>query len=343
MGQYADLTSSVPSTILSCSLTMDTTATKIYQHLLGAHKIVIAPHQNPDGDAIGAATAFQEYLANYGKDAQIFCATPVNPSLHFLPHATEVTDDAAVFNNKAVDTIVVLDSGDLRYNGIANLVAGHPATLINIDHHPTNERYGHINFVMPTAASTTEILFHYFRRNRIHINHKMATSLLTGLSTDTGNFTNAATSVSALAASAELLSSGGNFNLVTHETLANKSISALRLWGLVSSRLERDTATGLTSTYMTQEDLKRFMVPDSEAEGISNFLNNLENTPIALVLRELPDGQIKGSFRTTHDDIDVSSLAKQLGGGGHKKAAGFTQPGPIEAVLQKIRAMLSGG
>lgn len=319
---------------------MNHTATHIHNRLKQATKVMIVPHQNPDGDAIGAATAFQEYVRELGKEAVIFCVTTVTYKLHFVPHATEVVQDPSIFKDPAFDTIVVLDSGDLRYNGIADLVAGHKATIINIDHHNTNEKYGHLNLVIPTAASTTEILYHYFRHNGVRINRKMATSLLTGLSTDTGNFTNSATSISALSVGGELLSSGGNFNLVTNETLKNKSIDALKLWGVVLGRLHRDERTGLTSTYITQDDLKKNNVPANEAEGISNFLNNLENTPVSLVLTELPDGNIKGSFRTTRDDIDVSALAKSLNGGGHKKAAGFTQPGPIASVLQKILEML---
>lgn len=319
---------------------MDQVAKQIHTHLLKAGKIIVAPHQNPDGDAIGAATAFREYLTALNKEAAIFCATPLNEKLRFVPHSDEVTTDPAIFQDRSFDTIVVVDSGDLRYNGIASFVQNTPHTIINIDHHATNEHYGHFNLVLPTAASTTEILYHYFRHNSIRINQKMATSLLTGLTTDTGNFTNAATSSSALNAGGELIRSGGNLNLVTNETLKNKSIDALRLWGQVLGRLEKDEATGITYTYLTLQDLIDYHVPDTESEGIANFLNNLEDNHIALILKELPGGQVKGSFRTTKDDVDVSALAKKLNGGGHKKAAGFTVGGTIEQVWEKIKQLL---
>lgn len=319
---------------------MNTTAKQIHNHLLKAGKIIIAPHQNPDGDAIGSATAFHEYLSGIGKEAVIFCITPANDKLLFVAHSGEIVTDPAIFKDNSFDTIVVLDSGDLRYNGIAPYVVGTPHTIINIDHHATNEQYGQFNLVNIGASSTAEILYHYFRANGVHINQKMATSLLTGLTTDTGNFTNAATSSSALNASGELIRSGGNMNLVTHETLKNKSIDALRLWGTVLGRLEKDARTGITHTFLTQQDLLDFHVPDNESEGIANFLNNLEDNHIALILKELPNNQVKGSFRTTKDDVDVSALAKKLSGGGHKKAAGFTQTGTIKEVLQKIFSLL---
>lgn len=319
---------------------MNQVAKQIHTHLLKAKKIVVAPHQNPDGDAIGAAAAFHEYLTNLGKEASIFCITPVNEKLRFVPHSGDVVTDPIIFKDPSFDTIVVVDSGDLRYNGIAPFVENTGHTIINIDHHATNEHYGHLNLVMPTAASTTEILYHYFRHNSVRINQKMATALLTGLTTDTGNFTNSATSSSALNAGGELIRSGGNLNLVTNETLKNKSIDTLRLWGAVLGRLEKDELVGIAYTYLTQQDLQDYHVPDTESEGIANFLNNLEDSRVALVLKELPGGQVKGSFRTTRDDIDVSTLAKKLNGGGHKKAAGFTADGTIEQVLEKIKRLL---
>ena len=311
-------------------------ATAIHKQIQKARKIMIVPHQNPDGDAIGSATAFHEYVTDLGKPAVIFCVTPVNSRLHFVPRGIPVESDPNVFKDPEIDIIVTLDSGDLRYAGIAQHVKDHSATLINIDHHATNENYGQLNLVIPTAASTTEVLYRYFRHNGIHISQNMATALLTGLSTDTGNFTNAATSVSALLVGSELISSGGNYNLITNNTLKNISIGALKLWGRAFSRLQKDERLNLTYTHLTQADIKELGVAENEAEGISNFLSNLENTSITLILTEMSDNKIKGSFRTTRNDIDVSLMAKKMNGGGHKKAAGFSADGTIEEVLETI-------
>lgn len=312
---------------------------QIHSHIQKAKKIVVVPHQHPDGDALGAATALYEYLLVLKKDAAIFCVTPATEKLAFLPHSGALKTDPAIIQHLAVDTIVTVDSGDLRYNGIADLVKDHPATIINIDHHITNERYGKFNLVSPTASSTCEILYHYFHANHIPTNQKMATSLLAGLTTDTGNFTNAATSAAAFGVSGELVRSGGNLNAVTAGTVKNKSVAALRLWGAVLSRLATDEKSGITYTYLTQADLAETGSPDTESEGIANFLNSLENSRAALILKEMPDGKIKGSFRTTRDDVDVAALAKKFGGGGHKKAAGFTTGGTIDEVLNKILTM----
>ncbi len=309
-------------------------AQQIHQHILLSKKIVVIPHQNPDGDALGSATAFHEYLLALKKDAHIFCVTPVNCKLHFVPHNHKTAGDASIL--EGADTIILLDSGDKRYAGVDSLLANHPATVINIDHHATDENYGHINLVNPKAASTTEILYHYFKHNRIAISPKMATSLLTGLATDTSNFSNSATSATALMVGGDLIRCGGNYNLITDATVKNISVDALRLWGKILGRLVKDEKNNIIHTYITNQDLIEHKVSETESDGIANFLNNLENTGAALLLRETADGLVKGSFRTTRDDIDVSAMAKKLGGGGHKKAAGFTVAGTIEEVLRKI-------
>ncbi len=316
---------------------MEQIAKQIHKHLEQARLIIIIPHQNPDGDALGAATALYEHLQGLDKTVHIFCATALPPGRwSFLQHSRHVTTDPSIFNVPDVDTIIVVDSGDLRYAGVDALVKDHSATIINIDHHATNEHFGHYNLVIPTAASTTEVLYRFFKIGRSSINQKTATSLLTGLITDTDSFSNAATSPEMMHAASDLIRHGGNLQRVTDATLKNKSLNALRMWGTVLSRLKKHDPLDLAYTYMTRADLATHGLSDTESEGIANFLNHLEDSKIALMLKETADGKIKGSFRTTHDDIDVTILAKKLGGGGHKKAAGFTTDGTIEQVLDRI-------
>lgn len=316
-------------------------ATAIHKHIQKAKKILIIPHQNPDDDAIGAATAMHEYITELGKPAIIFCVTPLKPRLKFIPRETPIYSDPKHFKDPEIDTIITVDGGDLRYLGIEEHVKGHPATIINIDHHSKNEYFGHINLVNPKAASTTEILFEYFRHNGIRITQKMATCLLSGLTYDTGYFTNGATTASAMKVSGELIMSGGNFNLIATNTLKNKSMGSLRLWGRAFSRLRKDEHLNLTYTYLTLEDIKEFEVSESEKDGIANFMNNIDDTAITLFLSEKPDGTVKGSFRTTRDDIDVATLAQRLTpeAGGHKKASGFSVPGTIEEVIERVLSL----
>lgn len=312
------------------------TSQQIHQLLTSAEKTLIVIHQNPDGDAVGSISALAEYLFNLDRNLRLFCPTAVPPKLQFLPHAHLITNKKEILKD-SVDLIVVLDSGDLRYAGIDDLAPNHPATLINIDHHPTNEKYGHINLLNPTASSTTEILYHFFKENGININHNMATALLAGIINDTDNFVNPATSEIALNVASDLLRRGANLNLIHNWTIKNKTISILKLWGVVLGRLEKKENLDMAYTYLTKKDILQYdIADDSETDGIANFLNKLDGAKISLLMKETPEGKIKGSFRTTREDVDVSAIAKKMGGGGHKKASGFTAEGTIAAVLQKI-------
>lgn len=309
---------------------------QINNALIGAKKVLIIPHQHPDGDALGSMSALAEHLRAVGKPFAVFCATPVSPRWQFIPNAQLVSQDESHFVDPQIDTVVVLDSGDLRYAGIAENIAGHRAAVINIDHHPTNEKYGHLNLVVPTASATAEILYYFFKHNNASINAAMATALLSGIVTDTGNFTNAATTESALFVASDLLRRGANLRLIINETVKNQSVPALKLWGAALARLNKDEKQDITYTFLTRRDFIEHGADESEGEGIANFLNNLSGSKIMVILRETDAGQIKGSLRTTRDDVDVSVIAKKLGGGGHKKAAGFTAVSTIDEVLEKI-------
>lgn len=314
---------------------MHAVSKQIHHHVKHrARNLALVSHQNPDADTLGSALAFAEYLQQHGKQVKIFCLSPVPDKFNFLHNIHLVSNDPGVFDD--VDTITVVDCGDLRYAGVAELLKDHPATIINIDHHATNEKYGQFNIVMDKWASTTEVIYNFFTINGIRITPTMATALLAGLITDTDNFTNSATSHTSLTAASQLIRLGANWNIINRSLLQNKSIILLKLWGLVLSRLKKKEEIGLAYTYLTNKDLAEHGASDADAEGISNFLNKLNDASISLFMKETEDGSIKGSFRTTQDNIDVAVLAKKLGGGGHKKAAGFTATGTVDSIIKRV-------
>lgn len=315
---------------------MLSTALKIHAHLIGAQKIALVSHPHPDEDALGSVAAMNEYLKNHGRETVAFCQTPLDARLKFLPNIPEFSADPNIFNDPNLDTILFLDCGDPRYAGAADFIANHPAAIINIDHHITNENYGHLNMVMPEASATAEIIYLFFKHNRLPVSRQMATNLLAGLVGDTGNFTNAATRPSTLLISGELLRLGADIGRVNFHLQKNKSINLYKLWGAALSRLTKNEKTGMAHTYLKTADYTTLGLDESGGDGLADFMNNLDDVKISLVLKETNDGKTKGSFRTTDDQADVAAMARKLGGGGHKKAAGFTADGTIEEVLDRI-------
>lgn len=317
-------------------------AKKMYKKMLEANSILLIPHAHPDGDALGSVGALMHILQRLGKRHSAFCVTSKSEIYTFLPYFEHVTDNVDVWTSD-VDLIIVVDSGSLAYAGVDAHIKdlAHRPTIINIDHHKVNDMFGDLNLVIPEAASTTQILYHFFRVNAIDIDSQVATNLLTGLITDTGNFTNSATTTSSLSIAAELVKRGGDINLIQQEVFQNKTLNALKLWGAVLSRLQEHDTHKIVYSYVTKEDLAEHNVREEDVEGLANFMNNLSEGKAALILREQEGGKVKGSFRTKHEHIDVSEIAKLLGGGGHKKAAGFTIEGTPEEALEQVWEVMS--
>lgn len=304
---------------------------KIAGLLQVAERVLLVADGKPDGDSIGSASAVYNWLKREGKPVTAFCALPIPSTLLYLDGAHDFTSDPTTFK-QPFDLIITFDASDIRHAGIENLITQIPCDyqLIVIDHHATNTKYGHLNAIWTDACSTAEIVFQFFSMLGIHIDSKMATSLLTGILTDTSCFSNAGTTSQGMEAAGHLCALGARHPEILRQLIQNKSMPTLKLWGLALARLNHNEKLNLTSTYFLQEDLKDIPDADEEAmEGLSNFLNAVcGNAETILVLRELPDRRIKGSLRSIKRDI--SKLAKLLGGGGHKKAAGFTVNGRLK-------------
>jgi len=299
---------------------------RLFQAVRKSDRVLLVAHKKPDGDALGASSAFLNWCLREGKDATMFCADLPSPTFRYLNQIHRYTDDPAVFE-RPYDLVIVFDSGDLKYAGVDELIPKLPEgyLLVDIDHHRTNKGYGDLNIV-EYISSTSEIVYRFFSENDITIDEGMATSLLTGLCSDTSNFSNPLTSDTALHAASELVKHGGRFNDILRYVWHNKSFDSLKLWGTLLSRLHYDKTYDVASTYLRNEDLKN--MPDEMAEGMVNFLSGVvREADTILLLKDQGDGWVKGSFRGS--ERDVSSVAKLMGGGGHKGAAGFTIQGQL--------------
>ncbi|RJQ33999.1 hypothetical protein C4566_02625 [Candidatus Parcubacteria bacterium] len=311
----------------------------IYQHLENAQDILIVSHQKPDGDTLGANLALHKLLLDKNKNVTSFCLDPVPQSLLFLPYSHNISNDHKVFT-KNYDTVIVVDSGSLDYAGIDRLITAIPTKykIINIDHHASNPHYGDINLVITDASSTAEVLYRLFSDWKINWNKEIANSLVCGLVTDTGGFRNPATTYQSLDAVADLVNKGANPHQIMSLTINNTNVASLRLWGRALERLKRNPKYDLVYTFITNQDLLDCEASEADSEGLANFLHILKEGKISMVLKESKDGYIKVSLRTT-SNVDLSKLAQYFGGGGHKKAAGFSLPGKLVYDNNKLKVV----
>lgn len=305
---------------------------KVVAKLKSYDKILLMIHENPDGDTLASASALFQAFTRAGKSPAMVCRDSVPKPFLFLPEIDKIHHDL-LFGD--FEIILVIDCGDLRRTGFAERLIKFAQTkqkyLINIDHHPKNDlhKLASFNLVDHDASSTAEIVYNLLEVMEEDLDKNIATALLTGLYTDTGGFKHANTSAKTLEIAADLMRAGGRIKTITQNVSLNKSISAMHLWGLALSRMRR-SRLGIVSSVITRADLARCEATDEDLAGVVNLINSVPASLAAILFYETADGKIRASLRTENDKVDVSRLAAIFGGGGHKRASGFTVDGHLK-------------
>ena len=307
-----------------------TIARELFSRLSTARHVGIVGHKDPDGDSLGSMLALGRYCETLGIAYTPFCIGEGREKWSFLPGSFRLQFDLDFLSAaRPVDVLVVCDTPDLRYAGLADWFDSLEVKpfVFNIDHHHDNERYGDVNHVVGDAPATTQILYKLFGEAGIAVDADMATCLLCGILVDTNHFSNAATTEESMQIAAELVSKGAHMQKMVRRLWQQQYVSTFPVWGKMLARLSRHTEHDIVSTIVPHHELSEI---EHESEGMANFLNSIGEGKCALIVKEVEPGVIKGSFRTTRDDVDVSRLARILGGGGHQKAAGFTLQGSLQ-------------
>jgi phosphoesterase RecJ-like protein len=287
---------------------------------------VLAAHEHPDGDALGSLVAMQGLLRALGKDSAMFISPddlPLPREYRFFALDGLITQPPA---DIAARTVVFLDCGNIDRNSASVLREG--AHLLNVDHHHDNTRFGTLNHVVPDASCTAEIVWDLMHGLDVHPTPAIAEALYIGLITDTGRFMYENTGPRAHLMAAELIEAGVEVASVYRRLYEGVPLGKLTLLALALSQLQRFGAGELAVATLSAEDFERAEAEESYSEGIIDQLRALEGTKVAVLLRELSSGERKGqhkvSLRATDDDVDVSMIARAQGGGGHRRAAGFS-------------------
>lgn len=285
-----------------------------------AKHIALISDERIDGDTIGSTLGMYHVLKAAGKNVQVYSPKPMDPTLAFLPGTDVIQRNLSMFEDTSIDLLMVFDCADGKH--LENLPVGaKQLPLIAVDHHASNPRYGTINLVEITAASTADVLWRFVKWAGWRVTREAAQCILTGVITDTNVFSTTNTTTAALEAAHELTRYGANQQQIVRETMMNKSVETLRLWGLALERLHMNSEFGVLTTVITQKDVEDIGIDETETKGLSNFLNAMTDVEATLVLKETPDGHVKGSLRSI--EKNVQEIAKRYGGGGHIKAAGF--------------------
>jgi len=307
---------------------------KIAKILREEDNFLIVTHVNPDGDAIGSLLGLHLALVEMGKKSRPVSGEQFPELYDFLPGCGAVVTDANLLHHPP-KWIICLDvataeriSGDIaRFRD--------KAQLINIDHHSTNPGFGDLDWVVPGATSTAELVYKVLKEADYKLSADAGKCLYTGLVTDTGCFRFSGVNSDTLSLGAELLKSGFESYEVTRYLYEEFHLRRLRLEQLVFERLEILLEGRLVLSTLYHTDFARLGAHMSESENLVNTLREWRGVEVGLLITEMPDKVFRLSLRSK-GSVDVSAVAKSIGGGGHRRAAGARSTLPLPELKQKI-------
>jgi phosphoesterase RecJ-like protein len=310
----------------------------IVEELQQTGKLLVTTHENPDGDALGSLLAFDEMMRALGKDTIMFMSATNFP----LPHEYQHLPLENVVHEPPVDmderTAVFLDCGNIDRMPV-DFLQREGQHILNIDHHHDNTRFGTVNLVVGDASCTAEILWELARELGVEITRSMAEALYIALITDTGRFMYDNTTARSHVMAAELIEAGVDVAGVYRQLYQDLPFPRLKLLARSLASVRRYDDGRLTVAHLTRADFGETGALESDSEGVVDHLRSVEGTKVAVLIRELldRDGR-KVSLRSTDGAVDVSVIARSLGGGGHRQAAGATTDVPLDDLIAHIRA-----
>lgn len=305
----------------------------------GADSLALACHVGPDGDALGSMLGLAIAASRVGKKVTASFAPPfvMPPSLEFLPHDLLVPPDELP---DKPEVMVVLDAGSAERLGELGSNASEADTLVVIDHHVTNEGFGDISVVDPSAATTGELVYEILQTLDWEITSDVALCLHTALVTDTGRFSYANTTPRTLRIAASLVEAGAVPNLISRHVYEEAPFGYLKAAGMAMERAVLDPEARAVSTIVTEDDLETHDIDWGDTENLIDLLRLALEADTAVLVKGHSDGRVKVSLRS-RGDTDVGALAAAMGGGGHRLAAGFTTTdGKPEDVRARVLAAI---
>lgn len=296
-----------------------------------SHKILVTSHIRPDGDAVGSLIALGLALKTAGKDVDMFLEDGVPANFAHL----EGSDQVFSFTADKYDLVIVLDCSD--YDRVGSTVNQKFYADINIDHHITNLCYARINYVDNLASATAEILANLIPEIGLEIDQQIANALLNGIVTDTIGFRTNNVSPKTLNIAADLVKSGADLGKIYYKGVSERTFVGAQYWGYGLIKLRQQNGVIWTSLNLNEREQVGYQGNDDA--DLINILSSIENAKIAIIFIEQYQGRVKISWRLCgpeQSDLDVSQLALEFGGGGHKSAAGAIVSGSLEDVQAMV-------
>ncbi|WP_373899625.1 DHH family phosphoesterase [Haloimpatiens sp. FM7315] len=283
--------------------------------------IVITFHESPDGDSIGSSLALMQGLKKLHKNVQIISKESVPKYLSFLPFSIEING----YSNEIpanTDCVIVVDCGDVkRINAKGICLTSKTYTLLNIDHHLSNEYYGDYNFVDTSAIAVAEIIYDILKSMDIEIDKDMAECLYTSIITDSGSFKYQGTSLRTHNIAGQLINTGIDFTKIHRMVFDNKPLNKVLLYGEVINCIEVVLDGKVCIMKLTEEMTKKLNMENEDTGDVISLGTQIDTVEVTVLLKEWKSGT-KVSLRSK-SNFDVRKIAEKFNGGGHTRASGM--------------------
>jgi bifunctional oligoribonuclease and PAP phosphatase NrnA len=312
--------------------------------LSAATDVTLLAHVNPDADALGSALALGLALHRRGVKVRVSFGAPAD-----VPETLRGLDVAGLLVPagdvpEVPPVLVALDAGSVgRLGPLGNRVAATTAAgghVVVLDHHVSNPGFGTVNVVDDRAEATALVVLRLLDVMGVEVDEPIARCVYAGLVTDTRSFRHASSATHLVAA--RLIDAGVDAEAVARPLMDSHPFGYLNMLASVLSRaaLDREAANGLGLVHavVTLEDAEGLR--PEEVESVVDLIRTAQEAEVAAVLKELRPSTWSVSLRSV-SEVDVREVAQLLGGGGHRRAAGFTAKGPADQVLADLVAALA--
>jgi phosphoesterase RecJ-like protein len=281
-------------------------------------RFVVATHENPDGDALGSMLGITLGLRELGKDVVMYLSgTAPTPGEYRFLDLSDVQRELPADTEERV--LLAVDAANERRIGPEPDVIERAKLVLDVDHHHDNSRFGDVNLIIPEASSTAEIVRDLLRELDVPLSPEIA---------------------EALRLAAELVEAGADVHGIFQHVYETLQFAKLKLLARALERAQLFEGGRIVISYLVKDDFAAVGAEEPYSEGIIDYLRAVEGSEMVALIREPPRGEGPArriSLRSSHDEVDVSAIAAQAGGGGHPQAAGFSSELPIDDIIEFIR------
>ncbi len=309
---------------------MKTSLEKIANLILSRERFLVVSHMDPDGDSIASQLGLAATLLKMGKRVTILSTDPLPKRYAFLPNSDRVRSEVPQDPDSL--TVFILDCPTLDRTGEPPLKLSGHETVVNIDHHVSNQNFGDHRLVVPGASSTCELIYEIVTALGVELDPEIATDLFAGICTDTGGFKHG-TTPKTFRILGKLVDQGADPSQIMNHLYEDNPLSKMKLLGLILSSLEVKDSISVLS--LTQEMLRTTGSNLEESEDFTEYALSVRGAKVGILLREKGNGKIRVSLRS-REPIDVDKIASLFGGGGHPQAAGCQLEGGLEEAKERL-------